>query len=276
MPQSKAKIALFWFRRDLRLQDNHGLQKALDGPFPVLPIFIFDTEITHSLAPDDARLAFIHEKLQDISAALSVAYASSIYCLHAAPLQAWATILNQFNVKAVYANEDYEPYAIDRDETIGKLLSQKGIPFHLCKDQVVFAKNDILKSDQTPYTVFTPYKNKWLSQFTEESIIGYSPQKQANYAKLHFPFPSIADLGFVKSPIKVKDYSLENLGHYEKTRDFPSLGQTSHLSPHLRFGTISIRAIVQQMADNPTFLSELIWREFFMQISFPFSAGGAS
>lgn len=266
----KEKISIFWFRRDLRLEDNRGLQAALSSEYPVLPIFIFDSEITDELENDDPRISFIYETLNDLSSALN-RKSSCIYIRKGNPLDVWKSLLIEFNVQAVFANEDYEPYAIHRDESIKELILADGITFNLYKDQVIFAKNDILKKDNTPYTVFTPYKNKWIDQLkSNASILNENTQNDSNFAKIQFDFPSIEALGFVKSAIKVHDYNIDQLDHYDQVRNFPALNQTSYLSPHLRFGTVSIRKMVQQTASNIPFLSELIWREFFMQILFHF------
>lgn len=264
------KISIFWFRRDLRLDDNRGLQEALNGEHPVLPIFIFDDEITDELDDDDPRVTFIYETLNSLSAKLN-AKSSGIYCKKGAPLTVWKNILNEFNVQTVFANEDYEPYAIHRDSNIEKLLQENQIVFNLHKDQVIFAKNDILKKDHSPYTVFTPYKNKWIERLNNnEWILNQSTDKQSNFAKIQVNFPSLDQLGFKRSSIRIHEYNIDQLDNYDEVRNFPALNQTSFLSPHLRFGTVSIRQIVKQTSSNIAFLSELIWREFFMQILFHF------
>jgi deoxyribodipyrimidine photo-lyase len=267
---AKEKISIFWFRRDLRLDDNRGLLEALNGPFPVLPIFIFDDEIIGELDEDDARITFIYHMLDHISTALNKK-SSSLYCRKGKISEVWLSLLQEFNVQAVYANEDYEPYAIDRDKNIEQLLLSHKIKLHLFKDQVIFAKNEILKNDQTPYTVFTPYKNKWIAELKkDQGILQTSPPNSSNFLKIRLPFPKLKELGFRESSIQVLDYDIHHLHDYDHVRNFPALNRTSHLSPHLRFGTISIRRIVTQTLANEPFLSELIWREFFMQILFHF------
>lgn len=267
---TKEKISIFWFRRDLRLDDNIGLNEALNGPFPVLPIFIFDDEITGELEADDSRITFIYEKLAHISTALREKK-SSLYCIKGNVTEVWNTLLQEFNVQAVYANEDYEPYAIQRDNNIEQLLLRHEIDFNLYKDQVIFAKNEILKNDQTPYTVFTPYKNKWIAELKkDQNILRTSPLKASNFLNIQLAFPKLKELGFKESAIRILDYDIHHLNDYDHVRNFPALNQTSHLSPHLRFGTVSIRNIVTQVLSNESFLSELIWREFFMQILFHF------
>ncbi len=265
----KEKVSIFWFRRDLRLEDNHALSKALESPFPVLPLFIFDTEITDELKSNDPRISFIYDLLCNITTQLKE-YSSGILCKKGSVVEVWKEIITHYQVQSVFANEDYEPYAIQRDEKIKTFLSEKTIPFFLYKDQVIFSKNEVLKPDNKPYTVFTPYKNRWLKKFNDHIIPIYPLNKAANFVKFNLELPDINKFGFSKSAIKVKPYNLNAVEHYAETRDFPALNQTSMLSVHLRFGAVSIRHIVSQTKANSTFLSELIWREFFMQILYHF------
>lgn len=261
----KQNISIFWFRRDLRLEDNHGLFEALKSPDPVLPLFIFDTSIINELEIDDARITFIYDQLLTLNTELN-RINSCIYCKKGDPFKVWEFLINEFNIKSVFANEDYEPYAIKRDDNILNLLNKNQITLNLYKDQVFFAKNDILKADQKPYTIYTPYKNKWLEKFYTNKIPNYPSETIHNFFKVNFKFPNLSDLGFNRSTLKVLPYNIEDLRDYEKNRNYPALNQTSLLSPHLRFGTISIRKVIQKVINNSTFLNELIWREFFMQI----------
>jgi deoxyribodipyrimidine photo-lyase len=265
----KEKVSIFWFRRDLRLEDNRGLHESLKNPYPLLPIFIFDTNISDELAIDDPRITFIHDLLNDLSSSLN-AWSAGIYCKKGQPEHIWQQLLNEFDVQAVYANEDYEPYAIQRDKRIRSLLSEKSIPLYLFKDQVVFAKDEVLKKDQTPYTVFTPYKNKWIQQLNEAALLTYPLTMQGNFLRKRHEIPELSDLGFKRSTITVRPYTLAFLEKYAEIRDFPALDQTTQLGPHLRFGSVSIRKIVMAARSSQTFLSELIWREFFMQILYHF------
>ena len=264
MLANKKKISVFWFRRDLRLEDNRALYEAMKSPYPVLPVFIFDTEITDELDKDDPRVTFIYDTLIELSKNMGV-YGASIDCRKGNPTEVWEEIIGQYEVQAVYANEDYEPYAIKRDARIKALLLGKGIPFYLFKDQVIFAKDEVVKKDETPYTVFTPYKNRWLQKFRQSTVETYLID-QFNYFKGNHRPPDLKALGFERSSIKVKPYSLAGLSNYDQLRDYPALDQTSRLGPQLRFGTVSIREIVKETQSNSTFLSELIWREFFIQI----------
>lgn len=265
----KSEVVIFWFRRDLRLEDNHGLYQALESGINVLPIFIFDEEILDHLEDTDPRLSFIHDQLKSINQKLKTK-GSSLKWYKGKPIEIWAEIVKEFTVKGVYCNEDYEPYAIKRDQTIKTYLEQQSIKINMFKDQVIFAKNEITKADGSPYTVYTPYKNKWRQTFNQNSIAPYPSQSIGQFYPCNFPFASLEQIGFKKSIINVSDYSLENLDEYEAIRNNPAKDKTSHLSPHLRFGTISIRQAVNKAKDHEAFLNELIWREFFMQILFHF------
>lgn len=266
---TKQKVSVFWFRRDLRLQDNHGLFQALKSPYPVLPLFIFDNSITQNLPQNDSRIGFIHDRLAKLNHSL-LEYSTSLRILQGDILKVWENLSQEFDIQEVFANEDYEPSTILRDQNVSDLLRKYGTPLNLCKDQVIFAKGEVLKNDGTPYTVYTPYKNKWLSQIKEVTLPQYPSETLNNYLKTGLSFPRLSDLGFTESPIKVRPYNLNYLDQYEKIRDFPALAQTSDLAPHLRFGTLSIRQLVEKTKFRAVFLSELIWREFFMQILFHF------
>lgn len=261
-------ISIFWFRRDLRLEDNTALFHALSSSQKVQPIFIFDDQIIRELPANDARLTFIYENLNRINQTLSE-YESSLLILKGNPVQVWKELLQRYSVQQVFVNKDYEPYAIQRDREIEQLLQEKNISFSAYKDQVIHEENEVLKKDGTPYTVFTPYKNKWLEVFAP-----LAQRPSMDFENLHseaHDFPSMEELGLQQSTIKVLDYKISQLDDYHKTRDYPHLNSTSYLSPHLRFGTVSIRHIVAQLkGNNEVFLSELIWREFFMQILFHF------
>ena len=262
------KINIFWFRRDLRLNDNAGLSHALKAGLPVLPVFIFDDEILAELDKDDPRVQFIHESLSSINDLLKE-HNSSLLILKGKPLELWENLADAYDIHAVFTNKDYEPYAISRDQQVNELLSAKQIEFHTFKDQVIFEENEVLKPDGTPYTVFTPYKNKWHQNLVE--IITYK-MELSHFMEGEHDFPTLTDIGFEPSPIKVPAFNLDVATAYAETRDFPSLDGTSHLSTHLRFGTVSVREILQQLDFNKhiVFVNELVWREFFMQVLFHF------
>jgi deoxyribodipyrimidine photo-lyase len=268
LSKDQTPIAIFWFRRDLRIEDNTALAEALDKDIPVLPIFIYDRLILNELSENDARVNFIHQTILKIKNTLK-GHGSDILCLDGEPATIWKELISKFNIAAVYTNRDYEPYAIGRDKEIAQLLAKKDIPFFSFKDQVIFEKSEIVKNDEEPYTVFTPYKNKWLAKFEEENPIQFKDPNLKKLYKGNCPSISLEDIGFKKSDIQVQDFDLTQLHLYGNQRDFPYEDSTSYLSPHLRFGTISIRQVIAQIDKKyEVFLSELIWREFFMQILF--------
>ena len=262
------KISIFWYRRDLRLEDNTGLFKALNENENILPIFIFDDSILDELPEDDARVNFIYESLSKINKQLNNHHAS-LQILKGQIDDVWEKLVTTYDIQKVYLNKDYEPYAIKRDQKIKEFLNSNGIEMKTFKDQVIFEEHEIVKADGKPYTVFTPYKRKWLENFTKVNlnlIVNFD-----NFYKKIIDFPSLNQLGLKNSSLKVKNYSLKNVSTYSETRNFPNLDSTSYLSPHLRFGTISVRQIITELKNkSETFLSELIWREFFMQIIFHF------
>lgn len=264
------EIAIHWFRRDLRLEDNTSLNAALASELEVIPIFIFDEEILKHLDKKDARVSFIHQLLSQINIQLSP-LGSSLLSQYGNPLDIWQSLLEKHNIKKVFTNKDYEPYALARDQKIKELLASHGIEFIQVKDLVIFEESEICKNDGKPYTIYTPYKNKWLEKF---NTINCKPKSLTNnqyFYKCSFELISLKEIGFEKSNIEVKDFNLSEISNYTDRRDFPSQDATSYLSPHLRFGSVSVRQIIQQTKDlNTTFLSELIWREFFMQILFHF------
>ncbi len=264
------KVSIFWFRRDLRLEDNTALYAALKSDFPVLPLFIFDNNILEDLSNEDPRFSFIYDTLKNINIKLNYT-GSSILCLKGDTVKIWEELINSFDIHQVYINKDYEPYAIERDGKVKKLLDSNGIVMNEYKDQVIFEGDEIVKNDGKPYTVFTPYKNKWLSKFRGSELKVSNKLNLNNYYLSSFNFPSLSEIGFKKSLIRVKDYNLSRLDKYAFGRDFPCEDVTSNLGPHLRFGTVSIRQIISQLKDSDeVFLRELIWREFFMQILYHF------
>jgi deoxyribodipyrimidine photo-lyase len=264
------KISVFWFRRDLRLEDNTALTRALESGYPVLPLFIFDTQIIDELDHDDARVSFIYKHLQNIHQQL-LTLKSSLHVFKGDPHVVWKEVLASHEIDAVYVNKDYEPYALKRDREVEEMLQSRDIPFHRFKDQVIFEEDEIVKNDGKPYTVFTPYKRKWLERFQRGASLTEARKGGSGFLKSSFSFPPLKTLGFSPSSILVLPYDLSNLKEYPRMRDLPGPDATSHLSPHLRFGTVSIRQIIASLGpSDEVFLSELIWREFFMQILFHF------
>ena len=270
------KVNIFWFRRDLRLEDNVGFSKALQGKYPVIPIFIFDSNILDELPKDDSRLSFIYKTLEKISNTFKEE-SSGIAMYHGAPQEVFKSILNSYDVQNVIFNRDYEPYATERDKGIEQFLQEKQIGFYSFKDHVIFEKDEVVKADGTPYLVYTPYMKKWKEKFRSEHK-DFNQSLSNNFQNLYksadLPYLSLQDIGFIKSNIEISDFDVSKgmIEDYENKRNFPALDATSHLGPHLRFGTISIRkAVSKAIAEsNEVFWQELIWREFFIQILWHF------
>jgi deoxyribodipyrimidine photo-lyase len=267
----KEQIQLFWFRRDLRLNDNCGLYHALNSGKKVLPIFIFDEDILSRLPTNDARVSFLHQELTNINTQLKNVGAS-LAVFHGKPLDIFEQLLEQHSIGTVFTNHDYEPYALQRDQEIKAFLQAKGTSFKTFKDQVIFERNEIVKKDGTAYKVYTPYSKKWLEAFHHKGLQFFPSEGKLNelLQTTENPFLSLTDIGFQPSTIKVASYKVspQLIDAYEETRNFPSKDSTSKLGTHLRFGTVSIREMVAKASksNNIVFLKELIWREFFMQI----------
>jgi deoxyribodipyrimidine photo-lyase len=268
-------VNIFWLRRDLRLDDNAGLYAALKSNNPVLCLFIFDTGIL-DLLPDktDPRVSFIYEQISSIHQQL-LECGSSLMVKKGKPEAIFNDLIQKYKIEEVYTNHDYEPAAIRRDEAIKKNLNKKHIRFLSFKDQVIFEKGEILNDSGNPYRVYTPYKKKWKQKFQEESPKSYQTKKLfSNFVRIPpLSLPPLKKIGFKKSRIIIPLFSFDKklLIHYDKQRDYPEPNNTSLLGIHLRFGTISIRKAAKIAAKlNETWLNELIWREFFMQLLFHF------
>ncbi len=271
----------------MRLHDNAGLYHALKGKYPVLPIFIFDTEILNDLEDrKDARVTFIHESVSTLKDELE-AMGSSLIIKHGNPINIWQEITAEYDVKAVYTNHDYEPYAQERDEAVRVLLSQRNIELHTYKDHVIFEKSEVTKDDGLPYTVFTPYSKKWrkkmasrmstfINENGKEEAISYYLKSYPNEKYFHnfhqtspLPHLELSDINFEKSDINFpkKEVTQGLIKKYSETRNFPAINGTSKLGIHFRFGTISIREKARKaLMLNDTYLNELIWRDFYAQI----------
>lgn len=267
------KITVFWFRRDLRLTDNHGLFKALESSKRVLPVFIFDTEILSKLEnKEDKRVDFIFQALEKLNEFLRKSE-KSIKILHGKPLDIFKELSANEAVESVFCNEDYEPSAIKRDEEIRVFLEKKNIQFLTFKDQVHFHKDDILKADGKPYTIYTPYSKQWLIKFNEGKIEAYPSEKLlSHFVDVDKQTITLKDIGFKKTAyeFEIPKINPEVLKTYHETRNFPTT-KTSEMSVHLRFGTISARKLAAEAKKlSQTYLKELIWREFFMQILYHF------
>lgn len=269
------KIVIHWFRRDLRLNDNHALYQALSSGYPVQPIFIFDTSILDKIQDKhDARLVFIHRKLAEIRTKLE-SLGSTLETYYGDPIDIWKQIADKKNLAGVYANRDYEPYARKRDEAVYTILQKQNISFRGFKDQVIFEKGEVLKDDGKPYTVFTPYSRKWKSLLRVEHLQSFPSENlldkmlRSKPAQMH----SLKDIGFedFDFPFPPNTIPTEIVRHYDKTRDIPSVAGTSRLSVHLRFGTVSIRELTRCAQEcNEKWLNELIWRDFYQMILFHF------
>jgi deoxyribodipyrimidine photo-lyase len=268
-------INIFWFRRDLRLDDNCGLFNALSSDKKVLPIFIFDEDILNKLPKDDSRVSFLHQELENIQEQL-LKINSSISVFHGKPVEIFKDLSEKYSIDTVFTNHDYEPYAIKRDLEIKDFLESKNSNFKTFKDQVIFERAEIVKKDGTAYKVYTPYSKKWIEAFQLQRIQFFpSEEKLENLIKNEtHQFLSLEEIGFIASSIKVASYKVDAtlIDTYEETRNFPAKNSTSRLGTHLRFGTVSIRKMVDKASksNNNTFLKELIWREFFMQILWHF------
>ncbi|WP_294316935.1 deoxyribodipyrimidine photo-lyase [uncultured Chryseobacterium sp.] len=269
----KQKINVFWFRRDLRLEDNCGLSEALKSGLKVLPIFIYDTGILDKLEnKSDKRVDYFHRALKHMHEELKK-HKSGITTFQTKPVEAFKKLTKDFEISTVFCNEDYEPEAIRRDQEVADFLGKNNIELKSFKDQVIFHKDEVVKKDGKPYTVYTPYSKKWKEVLKSDKIkiyttdfSGFLPYKAPKY-------PELKDIGFKKTDIQdekpvLKKSIIEDYGQY---RDYPGLDHTTHLGVALRFGTISVRKCVQYaLKNNETWLNELIWREFFMQILYHF------
>lgn len=271
----KSEVAICWLRRDLRLNDNAALYYAMKQHPRVLILFIFDRIILDQLVDrDDARVTFIHHTLENINLELHQ-QGSSLLVEDGQPDEIWKALLDRYSITDVYVNEDYEPYARERDAQISSLLADRSVKFHSFKDQVIFSRNELLKDNGTPYSVFTPYYKRWLLKLNEFYVQSYPSEKYLHHLRPIPPksVPELSALGFQPSTQTFPSVDFEHkLSAYEEKRDFPGADATSRLGIHLRFGTISIRqaaqAALEQRADK--WLSELAWRDFYMMILWHF------
>lgn len=267
-------MTIFWFRRDLRLEDNVALFHALYENELVLPIFIFDTNILSQLEKDDSRVTFIYNLLENIQNKLKLK-GKSLAVFSGSPKEIFEKLISENKINSVYTNHDYEPYARKRDKELNDFFKLNGISFKTCKDQVIFEKNEVVKDDGSPYVVYTPYSKKWKEKLLQNTIKNFPSENYLDKIALHnYPFLSLADIGFIKSTIIVPEFDISEklIENYQDTRNLPSIEGTSRLAPHLRFGSVSVRKLVNHALQfqNLTFLNELIWREFFMQILWHF------
>jgi deoxyribodipyrimidine photo-lyase len=272
-----SKSAFFWFRRDLRCTDNAGLYQALCDNESVRPVFIFDEDLLGKLSlKTDRRVLFIHETLQALKTELR-GLGSDLEVYYGSPEKVWRRLLAQAPGSCIYANRDYEPRARRRDDNVAAIARKLNVEMRTFKDQVIFEEDEVLSGAQTPYTVFTPYKKKWLAQLTPAELKPFPVHKHLD--RLHTyarspKFLKLAEIGFEMArsenlaPFPAGEVSLPKIRAYGDERDFPGLDATTRIGVHLRFGTLSIRAVVADAVASGAmvWLSELIWREFFMQI----------
>jgi deoxyribodipyrimidine photo-lyase len=268
------ELAIFWFRRDLRLEDNCGLSHALTSGFRVLPVFIYDSDILSLLEPDDKRVSMIASFISSLDRAIRER-GSALHLYHGRPLEVFRDLTEKYNIRALYFNRDYEPYAIKRDSQVSDFFRSKGLQCYSYKDQVIFENDEVVKNDGKPYTVYTPYSVKWLSKFSPELSKSYNSAKlSGNFCySSQVSTVSVRELGFSDRPPDIRPSKIEKLhiGAYAKTRDIPAADGTSNLSPFLRFGTVSIREVFRKTYGvSEIFVKELIWREFFMQVLYHF------
>lgn len=269
----KSRVSVFWFRRDLRLEDNVGLYQALASELPVLPVFIFDETILNKLEDKkDRRVDYIHQVLSAINSGLKT-FNARLNTFYGNPLDVFKMLSEKYAVQGVFCNRDYEPQAIKRDTEIYQFFNEQNIPFKAFKDQVIFDKNDVLKNDGTSYTVYTPYSKKWKELLTEKDYKSYNPDCTNFFRQRFAEIHSLNEFGFEKTDFAFEPPKLDAtiIDEYDKFRDYPAMQRTTELGIALRFGTISIRKCVAfALNHNQTWLNELIWREFFMQILYHF------
>ena len=265
---------IYWFRRDLRIEDNKGFFEALNSGEKVLPIFIFDTKIINQLPKNDARVNFIHDLLTKINNEL-LKKGKTLAIFHGEPAAIFEKLASENKIHDVYTNHDYEPYARQRDLAVFQVFKKHEIGFKTFKDQVIFEKSEVTKDDGSPYVVYTPYSRKWKEKFKTVTLENFNSEDFLEAIVNHeYPFLNLESIGFEPSEIKVPDFDVSSnlIQNYEATRNFPALNKTSYLGAHLRFGSVSIRKMIAKAINekNETFWNELIWREFFMQILWHF------
>ena len=267
-------FSVFWFRRDLRLDDNLGLNAALSSGLKVIPIFIFDTEIINKLEKNDLRIKMIHAALVKLNDAM-LGNRCNVGMYLGNPKAVFESLLKKFKIKSVYTNHDYEPYATERDKSIKSFLEKKNVTYKSFKDQVIFEKDEVVKDDGNPYKVYTPYSRKWIETLNARGFETCKSETKLNsLASLELPYLTLKEIGFDEKKFDIPLFNIDfkTIEKYEETRNFPYLNSTSRIGAHLRFGFVSIRKLVEKALknSNKTYLKELIWREFFMQILWHF------
>ncbi|MDP2334948.1 MAG: deoxyribodipyrimidine photo-lyase [Bacteroidota bacterium] len=269
------KVNIFWFRRDLRIDDNHGFFQALNTGLPVVPVFIFDPAILAQFPnPNDPRLTFIHQCLTNLDSEFRN-FDSRLQVYFSSPEVVFGQLAGKYSIQSVYTNTDYEPDAILRDQKVERILQAKGVEFLSFKDQVIFHQNEVVKSNGSPYGVFTSYSKKWKEKLASEDILYFESEKFLFMLK-HLAsdyFPELHEIGYQVQKIQFPDQSFDQalIENYAQKRDFPAENGASKLGIHLRFGTISIRKLTQYaQVHSEAFFNELIWRNFYMDILWHF------
>lgn len=279
----KDPVILFWFRRDLRLEDNvglyHALYQAKQKGQKVLPLFIFDKTILDKLEDKkDKRVDFIHRTILSMQDQL-VAIGKSMHVAYGKPVEVMEAFAKQYTISGVYTNHDYEPLAIERDAQIKTILDKNGIAFLTFKDQVIFEKEEVIKDDGKPYTIYTPYANKWRAYWINHVPKIHPSIKLLDYflATKPLKIPSLKEMGFASTDLVVPPIQWDEglVKKYTDQRNFPAIKGTTQLSIHLRFGTISVRQLaLSTQSLNSTFFNELIWRDFYHMILWHFPQVG--
>lgn len=270
------KFTLFWHRRDLRHHDNVGLAAALQDDAPVVPLFIFDRDILDPLPNrQDARVTFIFDAVAQL-ADTTREQGGTMLVLYGKPQAVFTQLLQDYDIAAVHTNEDYEPYARERDQAVAELLAHHNVAFHTHKDQVIFAKDEVLTKSGTPPKVFGPYSKAWKATLQEDSFRPAPSAQLFSQANLQHlakapARPTLADMRFERHEQPVPTARLptqKTVADYHQTRDFPADAHgTTHRSVHLRHGTLSVRQLMGQARElNEKLLDELIWRDFFMML----------
>lgn len=269
-----SQLSAFWFRRDLRLDDNVGLFKALISGNSVIPVFIFDKHILEELPSKDGRVEFIRESLETIQTQLAE-IGSTLVVKYGLPEAIWPELVEEYEITSVFTNHDYEPYATKRDLEIKEILASNGTDFQTFRDQVIFEKKEILTQAGKPYTVFTPFSRNWRATLTPDRLADVGTEAHFSQFWKHAPIniPTLDSMGFEPSglsfPPRIPDKEIIKV--YDEKRNFPAEEGTTRVGIHLRFGTLSIRKLARVAQRlNDTYLNELIWREFYMQILWNF------
>lgn len=272
----------YWFRRDLRLQDNHGLFRAVtfaqERGLSIQCVFIFDKNILDRLENKaDARVQFIHQQLGEIKKQLQ-ASSGDLDVWYGDPTALWTAQIIKSKPVAIFSNADYEPYALKRDQTLMDTCAEHAVEFHQYKDHCIFEKSEVTKDDGKPYTVFTPYSRKWKAHLLLNPVVSYPSEAVLNHLYRNedneiMAMPTLDSMGFEAFSFEYPDKQISQqlIKEYSDKRNFPSVKGTSRLGLHFRFGTISVREkLTKALPLNETFVNELIWRDFYMQILWHF------